>query len=243
MQTNKEPKILIEIWTDFMCPLCYIQKTNLDVALSEMEHLEAFEVVYRPFQLFPDAPSKTGRNYYDYTSMTHGGMPVAQVIEGNRPVLELARSVGLNYNYGILIPTNTGRALQVSLYAQEKEKAKEWSARAYKAYFVEGLDIGEPKTLAFLAQQAGLDPKETLSILEHANYKYRVDGERLRGIEIGIKGLPFIAINKQNIITGVQSSDLLVRILNRVWLEEMPKSKKDPIQHAGENCGISGKCI
>ena len=134
--------------------------------LVEFQHKENVEIAYRPFQLYPDAPSNTGKNYYEYTSMTHGGLPIEYVKEGNKRVIALAKTIGLNYNLDILIPTNTSNALRISLYAQEQGKAKEWASRIYKAYLIEGLDIGDPQMLAKLGSEVGLDAAGTIKNLK-----------------------------------------------------------------------------
>lgn len=93
---------------------------------------------FHPFQLFPNAPLNTERNYYEYTSLTHNGIPIDYIKKNNASVVEIAKTVGLNYDLDNLIPTNTTDALRITLYAQEIGKAKELSAKIYKAYLEEG---------------------------------------------------------------------------------------------------------
>lgn len=231
-------KIKIEMWSDFMCPLCYIGKTNLENALPEFQHEADIEMVYRPFQLFPDAPSNTGKNYYDYTSMTHGGLPVDYVREGNAKVIALAKTIGLNYNLDSLIPTNTLDALRIGLYAQEKGKAKEWTTRIYSAYLTEGLDIGDTQTLADLGSETGLDHDEILRILSGDQYKSQVRSERKYAEGLGIKGTPFFVMNNKHGVPGVRSKDDLLKLLNSIWMEENTMVISDETE--GQSCSSEG---
>ena len=240
MEPEKVNLIKLEIWTDFMCPLCYIGKTNLENALNEFPNKDKVKIVYHPFQLFPDAPSNTGKNYYDYTSMTHGGLPVDYVKEGNAKVVDLAKSVGLRYDLDRVIPTNTLDALRISLYAQEEGKAKEWTSRTYRAYFIEGLNIGDAQTLAKLGSETGLDAQEILKILSGDKYKSLVQAERLYGESIGIDGVPFFVLNIKTGISGVRSKEEFLNILNRVWREGNPIQQLNIIE--GQSCDINGRC-
>lgn len=239
MEMYEQKKIRIEIWSDFMCPLCYIGKTNLENAISEFQHKENVEMAYRPFQLFPDAPGNTGKNYYDYTSMTHGGLPIDFVKEGNRKVIALAKTVGLNYNLDILIPTNTLDALRISLYAQEQKKAKEWTSRIYSAYLIEGLDIGDAQTLANLGLETGLDRHEILEILNSDQYKSQIQNDRKYAEELGIGGTPFFVMNKYG-VAGVRSKDEFLQLLNNLWIEENTRLTLDLTKE--QVCNAEGNC-
>lgn len=240
MVTNEQKKISIEMWSDFMCPLCYIGKTNLENALSEFQHKKDVEIIYRPFQLYPEAPSNTGKNYYEYTSMTHGGLPIEYVRESNKSVIALAKTVGLNYNLDILIPTNTSNALQISLYAQEKGKAREWSSKIYKAYLVEGLDIGAPQMLSKLGSEVGLDVQEILYILNSDKYKSQLQTERSYAESIGIGGTPYFVLNNKIGISGVKSKEDFLNISNQIWVEENQSRELNVVE--GRSCDINGKC-
>jgi predicted DsbA family dithiol-disulfide isomerase len=240
MEIQKVNSLTLEIWTDFMCPLCYIGKTNLENALREFPDKDKVKVTYHPFQLFPDAPSNTGKNYYDYTSMTHGGLSVEYVKEGNARVVDLANSIGLQYNLDRVIPTNTMDALRIGLYAQEKGKAKEWTSRTYRAYFTEGLNIGDAQTLAKLGSETGLDAREILKILSGDKYKSMVQAERLYGLSIGVQGVPFFVLNNRTGVSGVRSKEEFLSILNKVWSEGNPGQLSDISE--GQSCDINGKC-
>ncbi|WP_135557746.1 DsbA family oxidoreductase [Paenibacillus cymbidii] len=237
----------IEIWSDVMCPLCYIGKTNLENALKRFEHKNEAEVVFRPFQLFPDAPSGNGKNYYEWTAEIHGGAMTADYVrESNAAVIRMAKEVGLTYHLDTLIPSNTTDVLRVAVYAQERGRAGEWLARAYKAYFTDSMDIGNPDNLAKLADESGLDAQEVLLMLSGDQYRDTVRNERQHGSKIGVSGTPFYIFNDKYALSGVRSSDVFLEILERVWRKDHPlqmldESSRDDSQtgQCGENaCSI-----
>lgn len=221
-----------------MCPLCYIGNTNLENALAQFPHKDDVEINYRPFQLFPDAPSNTGKGYYEYTSMTHGGLSVDYVRESNKRVIALAKSVGLNYDLDILIPGNTSNALQISLYAKAHDRAKEWGVRIYKAYFIDGLDIIDPEMLAKFGSEIGLDHDEILKALKNSAYKALLESERSYAESIGITGTPFFVINNKLGVSGVKSKDDFLNILNQAWTEAKSAPKLNIIK--GRSCDKDG---
>ncbi|MFC4807970.1 DsbA family oxidoreductase [Paenibacillus sp. GCM10023250] len=231
----------IEVWSDVMCPLCYIGKTNLDTALERFEHKDNVEIVYRPFQLFPNAPSNTGQDYYAWTAEIHGGgMSIDSVREGNKPVVKMAKDIGLDYNLDTLVPSNTSDALRVAVYAQEQGKAGEWMDRVYKAYFTDSLDIGDHETLARLAGESSLDAKEVLDMLSSDKYKDTVKNERQYGSQLGITGTPFYVINDKYAVSGARTSSAFLDMLEQVWREEHPLQMIAPVSDGDSEGGLCG---
>ncbi|MDG0810347.1 DsbA family oxidoreductase [Cohnella rhizosphaerae] len=236
----------IEVWSDIMCPLCYIGKTNLDNALDQFGQKDQVEVIYRPFQLFPDAPSNTGKNYYDWTAEIHGGgMSPDFVREGNKAVVQMGKNIGLTYNLDKLIPSNTTDALRVEIFAQGQGKAAAWLASVYKAYFTDALDISDHGTLAMLAGESGLDASEVLAMLSTDLYKDTVKNERLNGSRRGITGTPYYIFNDKYAVSGVRSSDAFLDVIVQVWREEHPLQMIDNGANGnfeGGICGENGVC-
>lgn len=238
--SKENSKIIVEMWVDFMCPLCYIAKTNIESAVNEFVHKEDVQMRIHPFQLFPDAPLNKERNYYEYTSLTHNGISVDYIKENNRSVVELAQTIGLNYDLDNLIPTNTTDALRLTLYAQEKGKARELSAKIYKAYFEEGQNIADAETLIALGVEAGLVADEISNILNSDAYEKEMRDSRLMGKKIGVRGVPFFNLNSKYGISGLRSKGDLLSALNQVWAEENREISLKIIE--GKSCDFDGKC-
>ncbi|SFS68676.1 DsbA family protein [Paenibacillus sp. BC26] len=236
----------IEVWSDIMCPLCYIGKTNLDKAVNQFVHKDHVEVIYRPFQLFPNAPSHTGKSYYEWTAEIHGGGMTSDFVrESNKAVVKMGAAIGLIYNLDSLIPSNTTDALRVAIYAQEQGKAAEWMSAVYKAYFTDALDIGDHDTLAKLAGESDLDASLVLTMLSSDRYKDTVTKERENGSKNGIGGTPFYIFNDKYAISGVRSSDTFLEVLEQIWREEHPLQMIDKGANGnseGGICGVDGMC-
>ncbi|MBB3155562.1 putative DsbA family dithiol-disulfide isomerase [Paenibacillus endophyticus] len=231
----------IEVWSDVMCPLCYIGKTNLEIALEQFEHKAEVELVYRPFQLFPNAPSNTGKDYYSWTAEVHGGgMSTEYVREGNKSVVKMAKDIGLTYNLDTMIPSNTSDALRVAVYAQEHNKAGEWMTQVYKAYFTDSTDIGDHETLARLAGESGLHAQEVLDMLSSDKYKDTVKKERHLGSRLGITGTPFYIFNDKYAVSGVRPSGVFLELLEQVWREEHPLQMIDLGSTGDSEGGLCG---
>lgn len=231
----------IEVWSDVMCPLCYIGKTNLETALEGFAHKDQVELVYRPFQLFPDAPSKTGQNYYEWTAQVHGGgMTADYVREGNKSVVKLAEDAGLAYHLDAVIPSNTADALRVALYAQERGKAGAWMTRVSKAYFTDALDIGDHAVLAGLAGEIGLRADEVLAMLSGDQYKDSLKQERLYGSRLGITGTPFYIFNDRYAVSGAKPSSAFLDMLEQAWREERPLQMLDAAPGDESDGGLCG---
>ncbi|QGQ93898.1 DsbA family oxidoreductase [Paenibacillus psychroresistens] len=229
----------IEVWSDVMCPLCYIGKTNLETALEQFEHKAEVKIVFRPFQLFPNAPSNTGKDYYTWTAEIHGGgMSTDYVREGNKSVIQMAKEIGLIYNLDTMIPSNTLDALRLAVYAQEQGKAREWMARAHKAYFTDLLDIGDHETLVKLAGEIGLNTNEALDILSSDQYKDTVKNERQHGSQLGITGVPFYIFNDKYAVSGVRTSNAFLDLLEQVWREEHPLQMIDDVSNGDSEGGL-----
>ncbi|NBD28170.1 DsbA family oxidoreductase [Paenibacillus glycinis] len=231
----------IEVWSDVMCPLCYIGKTNLEAALNRFAHKDQVELVYRPFQLFPDAPSNTGQNYYEWTARIHGGgMTADYAREANESVVKMAGDAGLAYNLDDLIPSNTTDALRVAVYAQSRGKAGAWMTRVSKAYFTDAMDIGDRAVLAELAGEVGLQAEEVSAMLAGDQNKDIVKQERQYGSRLGIAGTPFYIINDRYAVSGARTSSAFLAILEQAWREEHPLQMLDAAPNDESGGGLCG---
>ncbi len=214
----------IEIWFDFVCPFCYIGKRYFEIALDRFEHKEDVEVVFRGFQLDPYAEKNTGMNIHQVSSSKHG-IPYEQAKARNDQLKQKAKTVGLDYQFDTMIPTNSYDALRLSYYAKEKGKMQEFIALIMKAHFTDSLDIGDHATLAQLASGIGLDAGEALDVLENNKYSENIAADRAEGSKIGIQGVPFFIVNNKYTISGAQPSEVFLELLQQTWKEDYHSTK------------------
>lgn len=210
----------IEIWSDFVCPFCYIGKRRLEVALEKFEHKEEVELIFRSFELDPTAKKIYDETLHEIIAKKYG-ISVEQAKASNKQIIEQAKSLGLNYNFDDIIPTNTFDAHKLSHYAKTEGKMKELSERLLKAYFVESLNISDYEVLANLASEIGLDRNKALSVLESDDYAKDVRKDEERAATLRITGVPYFIFNNKYAVSGAQPPELFLEVLEKVQKEEL----------------------
>ncbi len=221
----------IEIWSDFVCPFCYVGKRKFEIGLEQFEHKEEVEVVFRSFQLDPYAKKNTGMDIHQVLSSKHG-IPYEKAKALNAQLKQTAKEVGLDYQLDTMIPTNSYDALRLSYYAKENGKMKEFMERIMKAHFTDSLDIGDHATLAQLASEIGLDANEALDVLANDKYSENLANDKAEGSNIGIQGVPFFVVNDKYAISGAQPSQVFLETLQQVWKEDYANAKAE--EHKSE---------
>lgn len=215
----------VDIWSDFACPFCYIGKRKFEAALEQFAHRDQVEVGFRSFELAPDAQKNTGKDMNTILAEKYG-MPYEQAKQMNDQVTLQAAEVGLAYHMDSVIPTNTHDAHQLTQFAKQHGKANELVERLFKAYFTEGLDLGDHTTLARLAAEIGLNEQEALKALEEASLDQTVTEELQEGARLGISGVPFFVFNNKYAVSGAQPSVAFLEVLQQVWQED----QQQPLQ-------------
>src|SRR4051812_14026370 len=157
--------MIVEVWSDIVCPWCYIGKRRFERALERFEHRSEIEVVWRSFELDPRAPRTVGTSLNDMLASKYGVSP-AQAKAMNDRVTEQARGEGLDYRLELARPGNTFDAHRLTHLAAATGKRAAAVERFMHGYFVEGAEIGDPETLVRLAAEVGVDAdpaRETLA--------------------------------------------------------------------------------
>ncbi|MCL6601426.1 MAG: DsbA family oxidoreductase [Paenibacillus sp.] len=209
----------IDIWSDYACPFCYIGKRRLENALSQFPHRDQVEVVFRSFQLDPNAKVNESRDIHDMLAVKYG-MTRDKAIAMNEQLAEQARGVGLDFHFDSLVPTNTFDSHRLSHYAGTQGKGAEMSERLLRAYFTDSVNLGERTVLAQLAAEIGLNEQDVLDMLETESFTDEVNGDIEEGQRLGITGVPFFVINNKYAISGAQPGPVFTEVLDTVWAEE-----------------------
>ncbi|WP_455675172.1 DsbA family oxidoreductase [Pradoshia sp.] len=225
----------IEIWSDFVCPFCYIGKRLLDQALDTFEHKEQVEVIYKSYELSPDAKSDESISVHEMLAKKMG-VTAEEAKSMNNRVIEHAASVGLHYQFDSMKQTNTLDAHRLLKYAETVGKASVYTERLFRAHFTESAFIGSRETLLRLAQEAGLDQVRAEQVLSSDAYTSDVRRDQLEGQTIGVKGVPFFVFNRKYAISGAQPLELFEETLNQVWNEENNLSAGPRIESNGDVC-------
>lgn len=239
-------KIKIEIWSDIMCPFCYIGKRKLERAMARYNNASHFEVEWKSFQLDPDLKKETyaadGLDTYDRVAKKYG-KDRAWSVEMHQNITEQAKALGLDYNFDKVVAANSFDAHRLSHFAKKNKVGNELEELIFKAYFTDGKDVSDHETLVELALQVGLDESETRSILASNAFadEVRFDIEESRNI--GVRGVPFFVFDRKLAVSGAQPEELFIETLEKAY--DSWEGKNTIIEVDGSasgSCDIDGDC-
>lgn len=231
----------IEVWSDYVCPFCYIGKRRLEQALESFAGKDAVEVVYKSFELDPNIPRDGNPGVYEMLSQKYG-ITREQAIANTQQITQMAKALGLEYNFEKTIQTNTFDAHRLSHYATTKGKHLEMTERLLKAHFIDHLHIGQHDTLAELAAEVGLDRQEALEVLESGAYADEVRRDEEEASRLGVRGVPFFVFNRKFAVSGAQPLEVFQQALQKAWQEEQPLQVLGGTEEAQAACTEDG-CV
>jgi predicted DsbA family dithiol-disulfide isomerase len=208
----------VEIWSDVVCPWCYVGKRQFEAALAQFEHADAVEVTWRSFELDRTAsrsPAEQGQYAQRLAKKYGSSLEQAQGMIDN--MTAVAASVGLDFRFDLARPGNTfdaHRLLHLALARGLQDPLKE---RLDRATFSEGLRVSDHDELTALAVEVGLDEAEVREVLAGDRYTTDVLADEERAAELDITGVPFFVVDGRFGISGAQTPDRLLRALDRAW--------------------------
>ncbi|MGG4488438.1 DsbA family oxidoreductase [Metabacillus idriensis] len=215
----------IEVWSDFVCPFCYIGKRRLEEALAGFLHKDQVEVEYKSFELDQNAPLNSGKTI-DEALASKYGMTIEQAKEANAGIAQQAKSAGLKFRFDEMKPTNTFDAHRLAKFAKTQGKEGDLTENLLYAYFTDNKNLGDQDTLADLAEASGLERKEALEVLgDKTAYASEVRNDEEIAQQYGIGGVPYLVINQKYAISGAQRAETFTSALKKVWEEENPAPK------------------
>jgi len=202
----------VEIWSDVVCPWCYIGKRRFESALAQFEAADEVEILWRSFQLDPAHP-KGVREHHDESLARKLGATVEQVHQMNERVVALAGAEGLEYHFETYTTINTFDAHRVTHLARSLGLGLEIHERLLRAQLVEGEVLDDPDTLARLAAEVGVPEAETRRVLASDAYAAEVQADIDEAHAIGVNGVPFFVIDRRYGISGAQPAELFLEAL------------------------------
>ncbi len=209
----------IEIFSDIACPYCYIGKRHLTEALARFEHRDDVEVVWRSFQLQPDADSDGASTSVDML-VEKRGMPREQVIEMTDRLREQAASIGLDMHPGKAITANTRDAHRLLQLAKEHGLADELKELLFRAHFTDLKDVQDVGVLRQVALGAGLPEAQVDSLLGGDDFEEAVAADQNDARHFGVQGVPFFIFDRKFAVSGAQPVEAFERALEQTWADE-----------------------
>jgi len=205
--------IKLDILSDPICPWCYIGKAHLDRALSKSPD-HPFEIEWHPFQLNPDMPAG-GMSRRDYLETKFGGKENAVRVYGQ--IADAAVAAGLEIDFAAIERTpNTMNAHRLIHWAGLEGRQTALVSRMFKAFFVDGQDIGETEVLLDLATDVGMDRSMTQRLIESDADRDDIAKRDAHARERGVTGVPTHILANQHVLPGAQEPDLWLRVIDDI---------------------------
>lgn len=208
----------VEIWFDFVCPFCYLGDTRFEKALYEFEHRDEVELVFRSFRLNMDHKTTAGKDIHQIIAEKYG-ISYAEAKANNDNIAKAGREVGLNYNFDVMKLGDTETAHQIMQYAKKHHKDHDLITRCFKAYFEEGLNIGDKEELLKIAGEIGLDLSELNHELASGSLKADMLKDEAAARSLGINGVPHFIFDRKYAISGAQDPKYFLAALSKIYSE------------------------
>lgn len=224
----------VEIWSDVMCPFCYIGKRKFEKALEQFPQKEKVEVEWKSFQLNPTMKTDPQKNINQYLSEAKG-WSIEYAKKVNESVTARAKGVGLTYNFDKAIVANSFDAHRFSHLAKKHRLQDKAEERLFSAYFTEGKNTADHNTLIQLGIDIGLNADEVKQMLNSNVFTDDVRRDIYDAQQVGVQGVPFFVLDNQYAVSGAQESDLFLQALTAAWKESV---KENPLTELteGEVC-------
>jgi len=235
-------KMEIKIWSDVMCPFCYIGKRRFEHALEQFADKEQVQVEWKSFQLNPYMKTDPGININQYLAEVKG-WTLDHARQMNDHVTEMAAQVGLAYDFDKAVVANSFNAHRFSHLAKKHGLGDAAEEALFNAYFTEGKNIDDQDTLVQLAVSIGLHAEELRQALESDAFAEDVKQDVDEAQRLGIQGVPFFVLNNKYGISGAQSTEVFLEALEKSFAEwQQENSKPELTIVEGESCSPDGDC-
>ena len=205
----------IEIWSDVICPWCYIGKRNFETALSRSGHSKQIDIIWRSYELDPNAPMQQPGSIRELLAQKYQ-VSLQEADEMIARVTAKAADAGLEYHMDIARRGNTFDAHRLLHLAAGKQVGDLAMEAIMHAYFCEGLAVGDPAALARLAPKFSITEGEVKAILESDQYSDAVRADEARAVGFGISGVPFFVFDEKSGISGAQPVEVFAEALQQI---------------------------
>jgi predicted DsbA family dithiol-disulfide isomerase len=230
----------INIWSDVRCPFCYIGKRKFEMALEKFPHKDKVNVSWQSFELDPNLETRTDVNALDYISRVKG-ISREQAEGMHLHVTQVAKEVGLDFNFDKAVVANSFDAHRLIQFAKVLQKRNEVEEALFKAHFIEGKNIDDIDTLVAIGMSIGLEEKEVREVFASDSYSKEVKRDEMQAQKIGIGGVPFFVLNNKYGVSGAQSPETFLEVLEESW-KDFEATNEPLIITEGESCSADGKC-
>ena len=237
-----QDKMQVEIWSDVMCPFCYIGKRKFETALSQFSDKDEIEIVWKSFQLDPNQPTVPDKTVQQYLA-ERKGMSVQQAQQMTDHVTNVAKQAGLTFHFDKAVTANSFDAHRVSHLAKQNRLQNELEEQLFAAYFTDGKNTADHATLVQLGSEIGLDAEAIETVLQSDQYANDVQADIYESRQLGVQGVPFFVFNRKYAVSGAQESQTFLGALGKSH-EEWKKAQTETelLVVEGPTCTTDGEC-
>lgn len=208
----------VEIWSDIACPFCYIGMKRFQEGLSKFPQAEQLEIIFRSFELDPQAERNISVNIHDVLASKYG-MTREKAEEMNQGITAQAAALGLDFHMDTMKLTNTFDAHRMIHFAASHGKMSEMKEAIFKAYFTDSKHVGDHETLHSIAVELGLNSVAAREVLAGDHYAAEVRADEQSAAELGIRGVPYFVLDRKYAISGAQPPEVFLQALEKAWSE------------------------
>jgi predicted DsbA family dithiol-disulfide isomerase len=231
----------VQIWSDVMCPFCYIGKRRFEEALTAFSHQDKVEIEWKSFQLNPALKTDTQLNVYQSLANSKGWQ-LEYAKQVTNQVAEMAAQVGLDFNFDRAVVANSFNAHRFSHLAKQHNLGDAAEEQLFRAYFTDGENIDDIDTLVNLGKNIGLNETEVRDTLNNKEaYATEVHQDIFEAETLGIRGVPFFVVNDKYAVSGAQATDVFLNTLNTAY-QEWEQQSDALIVTNGPSCDVDGDC-
>ena len=208
----------VEIWSDVVCPYCYIGKKHFEKALEQLPNKGEIKIIWRSFELDPNAQKEYPGDLYDMLSSRYRTTR-ERAKEMNKRVLEMAGKAGLKFHLDEVKPSNSFDAHRIIKLAAKyglQDKAEE---KCFAAFFSRGLNIGKEESLKKVGEEIGLESEEVENVLSTDMYADEVRNDEQMAAQFGISGVPFFVFDRKYGVSGAQPVEVFTEMIAQVRQE------------------------
>ena len=230
----------IQIWSDIMCPFCYIGKRRIEVALENFPHKNSVEIEWKSFQLDAGFVASADDNMVVHLANKYQKDTVwAQGMLDD--MTQNAKNSGLDFHFDKAVMANSLNAHRLLHLAKKFNLANNLEELLFKAYLTDGLNINDLATLKDLGVKIGLNSQDIDEVLNSDIYAKDVASDILEAQSIGVQGVPFYVFDNKYAVSGAQHVDTFITTLEKVWKEGNFVAKPIVLNTTlGDSCGIDG---
>lgn len=239
---GKDSMMKIEVWSDVMCPFCYIGKRKFEHALAKFSAKDKVQLIWKSYQLDPSISDKVSKEYIPHLRAKKGwGEKQTNDILNN--VTQMAASVGLEYHFEKAVVANSLKAHRLAHYAKKFGLQDSIEEELFIAHFVEGKNIGDNETLASIGESIGLNKEDILHFLNTAEMTTEVHQDINEAEQIGVTGVPFFVFNRKYAVSGAQDESVFLNTLTQSFEEWQKSNSTSSLEVAdGKSCKPNGEC-